>query len=156
MSRKLKKIKKKPTVKISPEIHEKFKSAVSFQQMGLLAQAQKTLSEIIAKVPGHPDSYYLLAEIAVQNNQPNQAISILEKAVTRNQQDLRCRGFLADLLAHNGRYAEAIPHFEKELTLSGGISRLALDKLLMNTALAYNNSGEPLKAIDKLEMESQV
>ncbi|MCK4838878.1 MAG: sulfotransferase [Desulfobulbaceae bacterium] len=152
MSKKIKRIKKKQTVKISAEIQEKFKTAVSLRQMGLLGQAQKTLSEIIAKAPGHPDSYYLLAEIAVQNNQPDQAISILEKAISRNQQEPRCRGFLADLLAHNGRYAEAIPHFEKELALSHGISKLALGKLLVNTALAYNNSGEPLKSIDKLEM----
>lgn len=152
MSKKLRKISKKKQPNISPEIREQFKTAVSFQQMGLLGQAQKILSEIIAKARGHSDSYYLLAEIAVQSGQPNQAISILEKAVIHNQEDLRCRGYLADLLATVGRYTEAIPHFEKELALSHGISRIALDKLLMNTALAYNNSGQPLKAIDKLEI----
>lgn len=152
MSKKLRKITKKKLPNISPKIREQFKTAVSFRQMGLIGQAQITLSEIIAKAPGHSDSYYLLAEIAVQNGQLNQAISILEKALIHNQEDLRCRGYLADLLATVGRHAEAIPHFEKELALSYGISRIALDKLLMNTAFSYNTSGQHLKAIDKLEI----
>ena len=151
MSKKLRKKRKIKPLKISPMIQEKFETAVSFRQMGLLSQAQSTLGEIIDKAPAYFESYRLAVEIAMQVGQTSHAISIMEKAVYNNPHNPKCCGSLADLLAQKGRYTDAIPYYEKALFLSSGDKSIALDMLLLQTALAYKESGQSLKAIDKLK-----
>jgi len=152
MSKKFKKTKKKKRPEGPSEIQGQFNSAIHFYQVGLLGQAQKTLGEIIAKDPTHLDSYKLLSDIALQTGQADFAISILTKTVAYNPKNPVCRGYLADLLSQIGRFAEAIPHYEEELALSGKNRKFDADMLLLNTAIAYMNAGNPLKAIDKLKM----
>ncbi|MDF1578229.1 MAG: sulfotransferase [Desulfobulbales bacterium] len=147
-----KKIKRNKRPGISSEIQERFNTAVHYYQAGLPGQAQKALGEIIAQTPSHMASYKLLADIAMQTGQADIAIPILKRVVDQNRQNSVCRGYLADLLSHDGQYPEAIIHYEKEIALSSKNKGSGLDQLLINTAIAYNNSGNPSAAINKLEM----
>ncbi len=157
MSKKIKKLKRnKNRPGIASEIQEQFNTAVHYHQTGLSAQAQKTLGEIIAKAPNHLASYKLLADIAIQTGRTGIAIQILKRTVDQNRQNSVCRGYLADLLSRNGQYREAIIHYEIEIALSSKNKGPGLDPLLINTAIAYNNSGNPLAAIDKLKMAIRI
>lgn len=66
---------------IDPETDELFMNADDLYFEMEFEKSKKLLRRIINKHPGHTDAYFLLADIAMDENQPNKALNILKEAV---------------------------------------------------------------------------
>ena len=67
-----------------PDVQEKFQNAVALHKEGRLTQAQAIYEDILKTQPDHADSWHYLGVIAIQSNDHQQAVDLIEKAIELN------------------------------------------------------------------------
>jgi protein O-GlcNAc transferase len=96
--------------------------ALAFQQYrsARLAEAEQTCLYILAHQPDHADALHLLGVIALNVNQPDQALPLLARAVSccPNNAEFHCNLGLA--LAAHRRFDEALAEYDKSVALRAG------------------------------------
>ena len=114
--------------------------AVTLRMNQDVAGAQKVLQDVLRAQPDAPNANYLLGDVLLAQDHPEQAIPYLEKAVRLVPGQLHAHGALGRAYALVGRAPAAIPHLEQAVpTDEDGSLRLQL-------ARAYQAAGQADKA----------
>lgn len=105
-----------------------------------LAGAQAVLEEALRERPQAAMASYLLGDVLLARQQPDAAIPPLEHAVRLDPALAHAQGALGRAYALVGRAADAVPHFERALSIDADGS------LRLQLARAYRAAGRPADA----------
>ena len=106
------------------------------------SQARKICDTMVRQRPGHFDSRFNLARIALEQGKLAEAFSHLTVAAELSLDDPRVYHNLGIILAREEKFDEAVVHFNKCLELDPGN-----DETHLNLAFAYRRNGEKSRAI---------
>lgn len=101
-------------------LERNFASAVSHYQEGRPQKAQRKLLKIQRRSPDIPEVLHLLSLVALQINQPDQAVVYLEKAVAAVSDSADLYNLLSTALSRSGKTVEAAAAGEKSAALAPG------------------------------------
>ena len=129
------------TIEISKAIptDTKLKSAISHQLRGRPSEATRLYLDILAQEPEHTVALHLLGVIEYQQDNMDQAIELIRKAVALDSNYTDAYYNLAIILKHQNKLEEAADIYRKVL------------KLNPEHRQAYNNLGVTLASQGKLE-----
>jgi predicted O-linked N-acetylglucosamine transferase (SPINDLY family) len=119
-------------------VDQAFALALRHHQAGRLTEAERGYRQILQRLPDHADSLHLLGVIALQANNPEGALALIERAVTLRPDGAVYRNNLGQVLERLGRYDEAIRAYETAIRLDP------------TDAEACNNLGHALHRQDRL------
>ena len=131
-------------------IAAQFERAVAYHQRGDLAQAEAAYRELLAQVPWHFDALHLLGIARMQRGEHRDAAEWIRKAIDvdpRNPNRVAALSNLGVALCETGRAAEALPCFERSLTLAPRNAETLYN--LGNARLALRDYDEALAAYDR-------
>lgn len=90
--------------------------AVSAHQSGQLEQAQSLYLDILKHYPNHPDALYLLGLVHFQSNQLEQAVSLIQQAISiQPSPQMYCN--LGVVLQAQGNFQDAIHQFHTAISM---------------------------------------
>jgi predicted O-linked N-acetylglucosamine transferase (SPINDLY family) len=114
-----------------------FQQAVTLYQQRRLPDADKVLSQILQRVPGHVDALHLAGIVAQETGRPQRAVSLLTKAIKLNPRGAPLYDALASVLNDLGQRREALARWDKAVRADPGF------------ADAWVNRGTLLKALNR-------
>jgi SAM-dependent methyltransferase/tetratricopeptide (TPR) repeat protein len=98
-----------------------FNAALRHHHAGELAAAERVYRSLLAIVPKHAQSLYLLGILALQRGQPKEAIAWISKALALNEPIAEWHYNLAFAHQSLGRLDDAIAHYRRALALEPGV-----------------------------------
>jgi protein O-GlcNAc transferase len=113
--------------------------AVSYQQQGLLAQAEKSYARAIAKTPDYFDALHFYGLFKYQQGKFSDALKLIAKATKINPRSANAFNSLGTVFGASGRHVDALASFD---------SALALDQ---NHISALSNRGNSLNALRRFQ-----
>ncbi|MFQ5935083.1 MAG: tetratricopeptide repeat protein [Acidiferrobacterales bacterium] len=116
----------------------KLEEALQHHQAGRLQEAKRLYRQILEGEPNHADALHLLGVIALQSDQPDTAMGLIEHAIKHRQDVPEYHLNLGSALRQLGRLDDAAASCQRALTLRP------------NYADAYNNLGLVRQAQGKL------
>lgn len=128
-------------------VSEDIAKALSFHKKGKLAEAQLIYEAILEKFPNNFDCLHLLGVLLSDNKRVEEAIHLIKKAITINNNMPAAYSNLGDALVKAGRVGEAIESYGVAIK-----KRPEDPKFLNNIANAYLISGVFSEAIKNYEM----
>jgi protein O-GlcNAc transferase len=108
--------------------------ALQYHQAGLVAEAENCYQKILRIAPNHIGSLHNLGLIALGHGRYEEAIKLIEKAITLNEHIPHFHNSIGAALGALGRLQEAIGHYRTALTLDP------------SSPEAHNNLGNALSA----------
>ena len=113
--------------------------AVSYQQQGLLPQAEKAYAKVVAKFPDYFDALHFYGLFKYQQGQLGDALKLVAKATRINPRSVQAHNSLGVILGALGRHEDALAAFD---------SALALDR---NHLPALSNRGNSSNALQRYQ-----
>lgn len=120
-----------------------FQQALQHHRLGELTQAQDLYRQVIQRKPHHFDALHHLGTIALQLNQPEQALHWLQLAVQENPRHARAQANLAIVLYCLKQTTRALKSYDAAI------------KLNPHDAQTYCNRGIALRAVGQLDAAVQ-
>lgn len=114
--------------------------AQQHHQAGNLMVADRTYRDVLNAVPDYFPALHYLSIVCYQRGHLEEALELCEKAVKANPEDALTQANYAIMLAESDRCEEAVPIFEKALTMAGG-----------DTAQNRSNFSHTLWLLDRFE-----
>lgn len=114
-------------------------AAMEHHQRGEFDAAAKAYRRVLNGNPDHFDALHYLGVLYYQQSQPDQALPLLQKAVSLNSRDAGCRSNLGLVLLAVGNNAKAIESFRAAL------------RVQPDFADAFNNLGNALMRSGRIE-----
>src|SRR5689334_3013466 len=112
-----------------PTTQAQFERALALHQKGQFADAEQAYLEILRQHPDHFDALHLLGTIAVQTQQLEHGVELIQKAIRLNGQIAIAHNNLGYALTRLGRFEEALANLDRAIALNPGY------------ADAFNNRG---------------
>ena len=116
-----------------------FQQAVMLYQQHKLADADRVLSQILQRAPGHADGLHLAGLIARETGRPRRAMALLTKAVKLHPRAAPLLDALAHVLNDFGERREALAHWDRAVQADPRF------------ADAWVNRGTLLKALGRVD-----
>ncbi len=148
-------------------------AAMSHHQAGQLNEAETLYRQILERDPHNIDSLHLLGLISFQRGDPDTAITLIGKAIAKNDKVAALHYNIANAYISTGKASEAQKHYERALALEPAYAEAANNlgyvllkqnepekaaayfnkalKINPNYAEAHNNLGLVLKDLGKME-----
>jgi protein O-GlcNAc transferase len=98
-------------------IPEAFQIAQAHHLAGRLPEAEAIYQQILGAEPQHAQALHCLGVIAHQNGKNDVALGLIQQAVALDPHDPTFRNNLGEAFRLSGRFAEAIPQYEKAIAL---------------------------------------
>ena len=98
-------------------INQAMQTAVGHHQAGRVAEAEAIYRQVLAVQPQNPDALHLLGVIALQTGHPEAAIQLITQALAVKTDDSSFHSNLGEAYRSIGRQEEAIPCYERALTI---------------------------------------
>ena len=94
-----------------------FERGFALHQQGQLAQAKTAYEEVLQQQPAHSEALHLLGALAMQSNNPAQAVELMGKAIAINPNFILAHANLASALMKLNRLEEAVSSCERAIAL---------------------------------------
>jgi len=132
-------------------IDQAFTLAVQHHQSGRLADAESIYRQILSIAPDHPDAMHLLGVLAIQTNNPQQAVDLISKALAIHPNITRAvapyYSNLAQAYQKLQNFDAAITHCRRALDLDPAFGDAAFN--LVTALIAANRLDEALTAANR-------
>jgi Tfp pilus assembly protein PilF len=92
--------------------------AIQKHQAGQLAEAEAAYEAVLAGEPGNADAWHFASVLALQMNNPSEAILRIRRAVQSNPDDAELHHTLGKVLLEQGHREQAREAFERAITLN--------------------------------------
>jgi len=116
-----------------------FQTAFTFHEQGRLNEAEALYQEILRSQPGHFDALQLLATIAAQKNDSEEAVVLFDRALIINPDHPSTHNNRGNALKELRRYEEALASYDKAIELKADYAEV------------YNNKGLTLSELKRNE-----
>jgi predicted TPR repeat methyltransferase len=123
------------------DIEAVWKAALAHQRAGRLVDAARGYRQLLEHVPEHSGALNFLGIIAIQTNQPQQAVELLQRAVAARPEMPELHNNLGLALQRTGRLDTALPAFERAVAL-----KPELADAHYNLAVAARLAGQTARA----------
>lgn len=128
---------------------------IQYHQQGHLEQAAKVYREVLKKNPRHADALHLLGVIAIQNQDPNSAVNLIQQAIAIQANNPIYYSNLGVALQSLVRYDEAIAAYDRALSLNPNYGDAHLNRGVVLNAL--KRVDESLASLDRaIALNSQL
>jgi Flp pilus assembly protein TadD len=132
-------------------IEEAFRMAVQNHQQGRPVEAENIYRQIIAQLPGHADSHYMLAALGYEMGRGADALPLARRAVELSPGNADFHILTGVLLATTGQTEQAIESFRQAAAL-----RPNDPSSLNNLANALRETGRPEEALEAYRQAMQI
>ncbi len=120
--------------------------AFQHHQAGRLPQAEAIYQEVLKKEPAHADALHLLGVIALQSGKYEDAVNLINKAITVNSSDPNFHSNCGDAWRAMGRLNEAVDSYQKAIRLKPDFYQAH-----NNLGNAYQQSGKLTEAFSRYQ-----
>ena len=134
-----------------PTIEDAFRAALGQHQAGRLDAAETIYRQILKVVPTHAPALHLLGVIALQSARPQEAISLIQRAVAIDSLQPGFHSNLGEAHRSLGQLPEAVACYRQALTLAPDFSEAH-----NNLALALQIQGQFAAARDHFEQALRI
>ncbi len=134
-----------------PTIEDAFRAALGQHQAGRLDAAETIYRQILEVVPTHAPALHLLGVIALQSARPQEAISLIQRAVAIDSLQPGFHSNLGEAHRALGQLPEAVACYRQALTLAPDFSEAH-----NNLALALQIQGQFAAARDHFEQALRI
>jgi protein O-GlcNAc transferase len=113
-----------PRASHASRLLERFRLAQALHQAGRLAEARSIYQELLRQNPRHADALHFLGLVALQTNQSEHGVRLIERALAINPKYPEALGNLGLGYADMGRHQDALASFDKALALKPHLADL--------------------------------